>query len=96
MRQWCVAVKMQNPGTDRGFAKNKQLRWLDHAIFGILVNIRYQIENPNSSTTILTAAHIALKNFYVQYQKDGELSRQSETRRAWNRQAHRVQKVYTK
>ena len=42
------------------------------AIFGILVNIRYQVEKSNSVTPPQAAAHLARKKFYLQYQSDGE------------------------
>lgn len=64
--------KMQNPEQVGASQKIKQLRWLDHAIFGILVNMRYQIENPNSTPPLSAAAHIAWKKNYLQYQSDGK------------------------
>ena len=69
-----MSIKCKTPTQAGVLQKIKQLRWQNHAIFGILVNIRYQIENPNSARPLLTAAHSACKKFYLQYQSDGKFA----------------------
>ena len=57
-------IKYETPTKAGVSQKIKQLRWLNHATSGILVNIRYQFEKSNSALQPRQPQHIMhVKNF---------------------------------